>query len=130
MYNEVNDVERKVKSAFFKDEAKEGKLWGVAECSVIGSLNQEEINELKDYISGQASDGWGEGFEQREIEVNDGTLYVSLWSMDQNWFIKTEEELFGDKENKKQPINEIIESAKKRSTDIPETNKNISPPER
>ena len=33
-------------------------------------------------ISGQYSDGWGEGFEQREIRVEDGTLAVHFWQED------------------------------------------------
>ena len=32
--------------------------------------------------SGQYSDGWGEGFEQRDICVEDGTLAVHFWQED------------------------------------------------
>ena len=37
---------------------------------------------LCNYISGQYSDGWGEGFEQRDIRVDDGTLAVHFWQED------------------------------------------------
>ena len=65
----------------------------MAECKVVGELLPEEKEALADYISGQASDGWGEGFEQRAIELDEGELYVSLWSSS-NWSIQTEEEKF------------------------------------
>ncbi len=92
-YDRGDSVDKKVKSVVFTAEEREGQLWGVAECKVIGDLSSEELDTLKDYISGQASDGWGEGFEQREICVDDGELYVHLWDFN-DWSIRTEEECF------------------------------------
>lgn len=40
------------------------------------------IYDYGNYISGQYSDGWGEGFEQRDIRVDDGMLAVHFWQED------------------------------------------------
>ena len=93
-YHENDSVNEKVKSVTFTAEKRDGKLWGVAECRISSMLDTEELARLKDYVTGQASDGWGEGFEQREIDVGDGnTMYVHLWNWD-DWDIKTEQECF------------------------------------
>lgn len=95
-YDGQDSLNTKVRSAEFTVEARNNQLWGVAECQVVGELTPEELTNLKSYLSGQAADGWGEGSEQREIQVDGGELYVHLWNVD-NWSIQTEQERFGPK---------------------------------
>ena len=93
-YDTPDSVNDKVRSVTFNVERRNGKLWGIAECQISGELSAAELTTLKEYIEGQASDGWGEGFEQHEIAVGRGSeLYVHLWQ-DEDWSIQTEQERF------------------------------------
>jgi len=46
---------------------------------------------LKAEWTGQYSDGWGEGFEQKQIKISQGELMVSFWDCN-NYYIHTEQE--------------------------------------
>jgi len=92
----------------------EGKVVGLAVVRAIEELSQQGIEEIKDYLTGQYSDGWGEGFEQRPIEewreeveyeeydeeeddyytytdYENHELYLSFWSF-KDWEIRLLEE--------------------------------------
>ena len=90
-YNEDSPVNEKVVSAFPSVEVRNGELVGVLTCQLTETLTESEMAEFQGWWSGQASDGWGEGFEQREIKTDAfGTIYVSFWNSSDSWQIEAE----------------------------------------
>lgn len=75
-------VKEKVASVVPSVEIRGRELWGCTEIRLSASLTDAERKDLQEYLIGQYADGWGEGFEQREIEVDGGTLYVHFWNPD------------------------------------------------
>ena len=98
-YDDHDSVNAKVSKYVFSVELVEGELMGVAILTLNDELTPKELEKIKENITGQASDGWAEGFEQREISTEMGDIYISFWNSD-NWFIKTAEEM-GIEENQK-----------------------------
>lgn len=86
-------LKRKVFSMNPTVEMWNGELWGVLEVKSHGALSPQEMSGLMEEWLGQESDGWGEGFEQREIKTEEGDLCVSFWHSGDDFFIKTEQEL-------------------------------------
>lgn len=64
------------------------RLIGVCNCLVDGVLSEEEERKLLEFISGQYSDGWGEGFEQIPIATDFGDVFVSFWDDSPDWKLK------------------------------------------
>ena len=83
----------KLKMARWSVEEIGGVLYGRIDCRSAEAFTPEEIEAIKDGISGQNSDGFGEGFEQREIHTDDGDLYVSFWQSGNDYFIHTQSEM-------------------------------------
>jgi hypothetical protein len=81
-YHEDDSVRRKVVSAVPSVEICGNKLCGCLTVELKEPLLDDEQTVLCNYITGQYSDGWGEGFEQRDIRVDDGTLAVHFWQED------------------------------------------------
>lgn len=86
-------LRRKVFSMEPAVESWDEKLWGVLKVKSHGPLSPQELSGLMEEWQGQEADGWGEGFEQREIKTEEGDLCISFWNSDGDFFIKTEQEL-------------------------------------
>ena len=70
-----------------------GQLYGCVEVTSTAPLNAVERMAMREWISGQNSDGLGEGFEQRPIETDCGDIYIHFWNAGEDYFIATEDEL-------------------------------------
>ena len=60
-----------------------GLLWSKTKVESYGPLSTTEQEAVKDYLQGQFSDGWGEGFCQREIPISDEeALFVYFYPLE------------------------------------------------
>lgn len=91
-YGTCDSVNAKVPKYEFTVEEVNGELMGVAVITLNEVLSEKELELIKNEITGQASDGFGEGFEQREIQTDDKSIYVSFWNCS-DWSLKTAEAL-------------------------------------
>lgn len=89
---EQADIEDKLLYAEWTVENRNGNLYGKISCYFREPITEKEIERLKDTITGQNSDGFGEGFEQHPIRVDSEDIYVSFWDYD-DCFLKTRAEM-------------------------------------
>ena len=94
-------VRKKVLSAVPTVEIRDGELMGCTTVKLKESLTEAEMQDLEDYLKGQFSDGWGEGFEQQEIQTGDGVLYVHFAEEPFDFIV---EQVQGTETSKEQPV--------------------------
>ena len=89
---EQADIEDKLLYAEWTVENRNGNLYGKISCYFRESITEKETERLKDTITGQNSDGFGESFEQHPVRVDSDDIYVSFWD-DKDYFLKTSSEM-------------------------------------
>lgn len=92
-FKRSDSVKEKLASAVWSVDEVDGKLYGRVNVRLKEPLTEEETNILKEWITGQNSDGLGEGFEQRAVEIEEGDLYVSFWHSGDDYFVYSQEEM-------------------------------------
>ena len=80
-YSKNDSVKEKVKSLELTVTEHNGELKGCAVATVSMGLDSQELEKVKEYLTGQYADGWGEGYEQTPILAGDIQMYVHFW----NW---------------------------------------------
>ena len=94
-------VRKKVLSAVPTVEIRDGELMGCTTVKLKEPLTEAEMQDLQDYLKGQFSDGWGEGFEQQEFQTGAGVLCVHFA---EEPFDFTVEQVQDTEASKEQPI--------------------------
>lgn len=87
-----NGAQSKLKSMHWGVQNVRGELFGCIRVELTEPLTESEKDELIEFISGQNSDGWGEGFEQHGIDADGNEMYVSFWHPGDDYFIYDQEE--------------------------------------
>ena len=91
-FTDNENISAKVLSAFPGVEIIDGEIYGVMVTKQNENLLVDEEEQFIEYMGGQFSDGWGEGFEQRPIKTSDGEIYVSFWERGNDYFLLPEED--------------------------------------
>lgn len=93
-YFHDDNLDKKVYSAVPRVETCGGDIYGVITVRSYGELSKAEMIDLINDLTGSLADGWGEGYEQREIKLGDDTAYISFWNSRDDYYLKPESEVF------------------------------------
>ena len=84
-----DEIQRKLIAAEWGVETLNGELYGRMKLTLKEPLTAEETEQMRSEVTGQASDGFGESFEQHPITLDDEKYYVSFWNSGDDYFVYT-----------------------------------------
>ena len=96
-YLDEENLAAKIYSITPKVEVRNGGMYGAAVIKSRGALDKAELSAVTEYISGQFSDGWGEGFELRPVTLGNDKVYISFWNSE-DYYLKPESEVFPEQD--------------------------------
>lgn len=91
-FDDNKNIKEKLVKIDFGVENVEGELFGKIDFCLKDTVTSNETDIMREWVIGQCSDGWGEGFEQREIKTDESDIYVSFWNPSGKYFMYSEEE--------------------------------------
>ena len=89
-FNRSDSAKAKLVSAIWDVESVNGKLYGVIHTMLKEPFTEDEEKAWISELVGQAADGFGESFEQRGIETEDGQMFVSFWDFEDDYFMENQ----------------------------------------
>ena len=98
-FNQSESARAKIMSAKWGFDNIDGTLFGVVTAKLKEPLTGDEEEVFKAWILGQNSDGLGEGFEQQDIEIDDGILNVHFWNSSDEYYVENEDDFYNRMDN-------------------------------
>ena len=98
-FDESDTAREKIRSAKWGFESIDGVLYGTVTVKLTEQLTEDEEDTFKEWIVGQNADGLGEGFEQQDIETDEGILNVHFWDSTDDYYVESEDDFYENRIN-------------------------------
>ena len=98
-FDESDTAREKIRSAKWGFESIDGVLYGTVTVKLTEQLTEDEEDAFKEWIVGQNADGLGEGFEQQDIETDEGILNVHFWDSTDDYYVESEDDFYENRIN-------------------------------
>lgn len=98
-FDESDTAREKIRSAKWGFESIDGVLYGTVTVKLTEQLTEDEEDIFKEWIVGQNADGLGEGFEQQDIETDEGILNVHFWDSTDDYYVESEDDFYENRIN-------------------------------
>lgn len=91
-FNQMESIKEKLVSVVWDIKEVDGTVYGVIHTALTEGLTAEEEKVWKDYLIGQAADGYGEHFNNKNIQAGDEHIKISFYCDEGEYFMENENE--------------------------------------